>query len=141
MKLYNSRSIPYISVTELKMNILHGEVIVLDTREWKEFEVSHIPTAIFAGYRKFSSENITATIRDKDAHIVVYCSLGLRSEVIGEKLTKAGFTNVQNLYGGIIEWKNKDYKVMDEQGNETENVHTYSRVWGKWLNKGNRIYN
>jgi len=33
----------------------------------------------------------------------VYCSLGIRSEVIAKKLKKAGYTNVFNLYGGIFE--------------------------------------
>lgn len=140
LKLYNSQSIPYISVGELKRIQSQENVYLLDTREATEFETSHIPSAIFVGYSAFSSEEITTTIEDKSAHIVVYCSLGVRSEIIGEKLKKAGFTNVQNLYGGIIEWKNKDFIVVDPQGNETENVHTSSKSWSKWLKKGNKVY-
>jgi len=140
LKLYNSKSIPYISVGELKRIQSREDIFLLDTREATEFETSHIPSAIFAGYSTFSSEEITAAIEDKSARIVVYCSLGVRSEIIGEKLKKAGFTNVQNLYGGIIEWKNKDFIVVDAQGNETENVHTSSKTWSKWLKKGNKVY-
>lgn len=137
---YNTRSVPYISVAELKMQMMSGEVAVLDAREYEEFAVSHLPSATFIGYSTFSSEEITASLLDKDQPIVVYCSLGIRSEVIGEKLKKAGYTNVRNLYGGIFEWKNKDFSVLDMNGNESENVHVCSKMWSKWLTKGNKVY-
>ena len=66
--------------------------------------------------------------------------MGIRSEQIGEKLKKAGFTNVKNLYGGIFEWKNKDYPVIDTTGNETEKVHTFSKMWSKYLHAGKPVY-
>lgn len=141
LRLYNSQSVPYISVEELKMRQIHETIVVLDTREWKEFEVSHIPDAHFVGYSTFSSEEITAVIHDRETPIVVYCSLGVRSEVIGEKLKKVGFTNVHNLYGGIFEWKNHEYVVLDQDGNATENVHIASNAWGKWLHKGIKVNN
>ena len=137
---FNTRSIPYISVAALKMQMTKGTVKVLDAREYEEFEVSHLPTAIFVGYSSFSSEEVSASLPNKEQPLVVYCSLGIRSEEIGEKLKKAGYSNVKNLYGGIFEWKNKDYKVLDSKGAETENVHTCSKVWGKWLTKGNKVY-
>lgn len=138
---YNTRSIPYISVTELKMKMLNDDIAVLDAREYEEFAVSHLPSAKYVGYNNFSSEEVLKTIPNKDQPIVVYCSLGIRSEVIGEKLKKAGYTNVKNLYGGIFEWKNKDFTVLDMDGNESENVHTCSKLWSKWLIKGNKVYN
>lgn len=141
LNLYNTRSVPYISVEALKMKLTSEEVVLLDARERKEFDVSHIPSATFVGYNTFSSEVVADQFSNKDAPIVVYCSLGVRSEVIGEKLKKAGFTNVYNLYGGIFEWKNKDYVVMDISGEKTENVHIYSKTWGKWLNKGVKVNN
>ena len=42
----------------------------------------------------------------RESTIVVYCSVGYRSEKIAEELDKLGFTNVSNLYGGIFEWIN-----------------------------------
>lgn len=137
---YNTRSIPYISVTELKMFMAQGEVIVLDSREKVEYDVSAIPSAYFAGYNSFSSEEITAEIPDKSTPIVVYCSLGIRSEVVGEKLKKAGFTNVRNLYGGIFEWKNQGYPVIDNHGIETDTIHTFSKAWSKWLLEGVKVH-
>ena len=71
---------------------------------------------------------------------MVYCSLGIRSEDVAEKLKKAGYTNVLNLYGGIFEWKNNDFTIYDSEEKETENVHTFDEAWSKWLTKGIKIY-
>ncbi|MEL6809789.1 MAG: rhodanese-like domain-containing protein [Bacteroidota bacterium] len=141
LALYNTRSIPYISVTELRVAQLNETVTILDAREMEEYEVSRIPSALYVGYTKFSSEEVMNSVPNKETPIVVYCSLGIRSEEIGEKLKKAGFTNVKNLYGGIFEWKNKEYPILNKDDQETEDVHTCTKSWGKWLKKGNKIYN
>ena len=53
---------------------------------------------------------------------------------------KAGYTNVYNLYGGIFEWKNKNFIVIDSEEKETNKVHTYNRDWSKWLKKGEKVF-
>jgi rhodanese-related sulfurtransferase len=140
LKVNNTESIPYISVEELRNLQLKDSVLILDTREMKEFKVSHIASAKYVGYGRFSSEEISADIHNKNASIVVYCSLGIRSEEIGEKLKKEGFTNVKNLYGGIFEWKNNNLPIIDSEGKDTENVHVYSKFWGNWLKNGKKVY-
>jgi len=138
LKKYNTKSIPYISVQELAMPKTNA--IILDAREAKEFETSHIKNAICVGYDFFDLESISEKIPNKDAKIVVYCSLGIRSEDIAEKLKKAGYNNVLNLYGGIFEWKNKDFTVYNSEGTQTEKIHTFSKEWSKWLTKGIKVY-
>ncbi|MBC2844380.1 rhodanese-like domain-containing protein [Winogradskyella flava] len=138
LKKHNTESIPYISVQELAMP--DSEAIILDSREIKEYEVSHIKNAIQVGYDNFSIETVEEQITDKSKTIVVYCSVGIRSEDVGEKLKEAGYTNVYNLFGGIFEWKNNDFTVYDNANEPTENVHTFSKEWSKWLLKGIKIY-
>lgn len=137
---FNKETIPYISAEELKMMQDITDFLLLDTRERKEFEVSKIEGAVYAGYNQFSINQFANFATDKTRPIVVYCSLGIRSEDIAEKLKKAGYTNVKNLYGGIFEWKNKGFSVVDSDGNETEKVHAFSKQWSKWLLKGEKIY-
>ncbi len=103
-------------------------LVLLDAREPEEFQVSHIKGAVFSGLSDFSSEEISASIKDKSDFIVVYCSLGIRSEEISEKLKAEGYWNVRNLYGGIFEWKNNSFEVFDSEGKETEKVHAYSKA-------------
>jgi rhodanese-related sulfurtransferase len=141
LKQYNTRSIPYISVEELRMLQLNDDVLILDTRESEEFEISHIAGAQIIGFNQFSIDKISEEIINKEKPIVVYCSLGIRSEKIGEKLMKAGYTNIENLYGGIFEWKNNAYPVLNTQNKETDSVHTFSKAWSKWLLKGVKVYN
>jgi rhodanese-related sulfurtransferase len=136
---WNNKNVPYISVETLAMP--ETNAILLDAREEKEFKVSHIKDALFVGYDNFKiNETLKKLPEDKNTKIVVYCSLGIRSEKIADKLIREGYTNVYNLYGGIFEWKNADFKVIDTLGNSTEKVHTFNESWSKWLKKGEKVY-
>ena len=137
LKKYNTESVPYASVEMTKSN---SDFILLDARELKEYNVSHIKNAIHVGYDHFNLKETTVILDNKNAKIVVYCSVGIRSEDIAEKLQKAGYKNVYNLFGGIFEWKNADFQVVDTLGNTTEKVHTFSKDWSKWLKKGKKVY-
>ena len=131
LKFHNKNNVPYITVQELAMP--KTQAVILDARELQEYEVSHLKNAVFVGYDKFDITKVSEDIKDKDQPIVVYCSLGIRSEHVAHQLQKAGFTNVLNLYGGIFEWKNNGFSVFDSAEKETDSVHPFSKVWGKWL--------
>ncbi|WP_397364664.1 rhodanese-like domain-containing protein [Olleya sp. R77988] len=137
LKKHNDNSIPYISVQELAMP--NTNAILLDSREEREFEVSHIKDAICVGYDDFDVNETIKKLPNKEDKIVVYCSLGIRSETIAKKLKEAGYTNIFNLYGGIFEWKNNGFTVIDSDNNETEKVHAFSKEWSKWLKEGEKI--
>ncbi len=126
-----SFTVPLISVTDLKEEL--DSVYLFDAREKEEFEVSHIPGAIYLGYNDFDTLRLAKI--PKDAKVVLYCSIGYRSEKIGEKLQKLGFSNVQNLYGSIFEWVNEGNKVVDKDGQLTRRVHTYNKAWSKWIDE------
>ena len=130
-----SHSVPELSVSDLD-TVQHA--VLLDAREKNEFEVSKIENAQWVGYDDFSLDRVKDI--PKDEEIIVYCSVGYRSEKVSEQLIEAGFTNVHNLYGGIFEWKNQGKVVVDSTNAETERVHAYSRVWGIWLKRGEKVY-
>jgi len=138
LKKYNDNDVPYITVEELASP--KTQAIIFDTREPKEFKVSHLENAVCVGYDNFDIAKVEKLHPNKNKKIVVYCSLGIRSETIGKKLMKAGYTNVYNLYGGIFEWKNKSFIVIDSEEKETNKVHTYNRDWSKWLKKGEKVF-
>jgi rhodanese-related sulfurtransferase len=130
-----AKSVPTVSCDELKkMN----NIILLDTRAKREFEVSHIQNAKWIGYDEFNLDRMKEI--PKDASIVVYCSIGVRSEKIGEKLQKAGYKNVKNFYGSIFEWVNQGNPVYDMNEKSTKKIHGYSRTWGIWVKKGEKVY-
>ena len=134
---YNKKTIPYIQIEEFKKL---KSPIIFDTRELKEFNVSHLKNAFCIGYDKFNSKIVKEKYKNFNDTIIVYCSVGIRSETIGNKLKKLGYKNVFNLYGGIFEWKNKDEEVIDNNQIPTEDIHAFSKEWSKYLIKGKKIY-
>jgi rhodanese-related sulfurtransferase len=137
LQKYNSRTVPYITTADLAEA---DTVVLLDTRKEEEYTTSHLKDALWVGYKTFDIQRVLETIKDKNTPVVVYCSIGVRSEDIGEKLLAAGYTNVHNLYGGIFDWKNKGYPVYDVKGTETNKVHAFDKQWGKLLTKGEKVY-
>ena len=128
--------VPKISVMEASGK--KESVLFLDTRTKEEYRVSHLAGARFVGYSEFNLD----VIKDvpKEQPIITYCSIGKRSGEIGKKLLDAGYLNVQNLYGGIFEWVNGGNPVVDAENKLTENVHVFSKAWGRWLDRGHKVY-
>jgi rhodanese-related sulfurtransferase len=137
---YNSNTVDYISVEELASLLkTNKNVKLLDAREPSEYAISHLQNAIFVGYDNFERSSIQDQIQLQDT-LVVYCSIGVRSEKIGEKLKKAGYKNIYNLYGGMFEWFNKGYQIYDHENKKTQKIHAYDRFWGKFLDRGQKVY-
>ena len=129
-------SVKTITVDSLKK--YYYDFQILDTREAKEYNTSHLKHAKSVGYNAFNASK-TAKLLDKSKPVVVYCSIGYRSEKVGEKLRAQGF-DVYNLYGGIFEWKNNNNSVIDATGKPTNKVHCFDKTWGMWLTNGTKIY-
>jgi rhodanese-related sulfurtransferase len=130
-----SHTVPEVTAIEAAKD--SSRTLFMDARNWREYEISHINNAMFAGYDDFEisfMEDIP-----KDQKIVVYCSVGYRSEKITERIRAAGFKNVSNMVGGIFEWVNRDLPVFNDAG-KTAKVHPYDKVWGVWLKKGEKAY-
>ncbi len=132
IRSYLSFSVPVITCKDLAS--IKGDVTLLDARELEEYTISHIPGAAHVGFNDFQDSAVKDIPRDQP--IVVYCSIGYRSEKIGEKLQAMGFSNVQNLYGSIFEWVNQGHPVV-ARDQETMDLHTYNKKWGKWVENPN----
>jgi rhodanese-related sulfurtransferase len=135
------QTVPIVLPPDLsrEMSDASARPVLLDTRSKREYEVSHLAGARYVGYDDFDLKRLPAGL-SKDTPIVVYCSVGYRSEKVGEKLQQAGYTRVRNLYGGLFDWVNGGLPVVDTNERATQKVHAYSRLWGKWLEKGEKVY-
>ena len=115
----------------VRVEVLHdalkeGEnVHLIDVRTSQEYQTSHIPTAV-------NIERAGEVDLDKDAPIVVYCSVGVRSAKFADQLIQLGFSNVHNLTGSIFQWANNGYPLVRGDSPETV-VHPYNKSWGKLL--------
>ena len=86
-----------------KLDVTHN-AILLDVRTAKEINRSYIRNAIFMDIHDSAFETKLLTI-DRARPVFVYCAIGVRSHDAATMLTKAGYTQVYDLKGGIINWK------------------------------------
>lgn len=134
-----SGTVELIGADELAGKLVCGDMpVLLDTRSEAEYAVSRIPGAELIDYELFEADRVGHISKDRE--IIVYCSVGYRSEKIGEKLKALGFSRIRNLYGGIFDWKNNGYTVTEEDNRPTDRVHTYNEAWSEWLYKGVKVY-
>lgn len=128
-------SVPEVTVSELVKDT--SSIVYLDAREMNEYSVSHLDQAHYVGFEKVDLSCLDSI--DKGTKIVVYCSVGYRSEKVAEKIRAKGFNNASNLYGGIFEWVNQGNTVVNENG-KTDATHAYDQSWGIWLTRGKKVY-
>lgn len=124
-----SFSTPTISVAEAMAH--RDEYVFLDAREPDEFGVSHLPNAQWIGYRKFDKRRLAGI--EKDQKIIVYCSVGYRSEKITEQLMELGYTQSFNLVGSLFEWANQGGPLVNTANESTQKVHAYNQKWSQWI--------
>lgn len=139
LKVLPDFGVEYITTDSLAMLMeQQEELLLLDVRTEKEWSVSRLPHALVVDVEQFNVQQLDTVSRDKP--VVVYCSVGYRSGELGKKLKEAGFVQVHNLYGGILEWKNEGRPILTPEGHPTEKLHTYSRYWSNFLEKGEAVY-
>ena len=99
-----------ITVRELKQRLNAGEDIhLLDVREPSENAEFNIGGTLLPLGQIHSMQ--TEDIDDwKDEEIVVYCRSGNRSGIATQFLEQMGFTNVKNLVGGVLAWREMESK-------------------------------
>ncbi|SET53939.1 rhodanese-like domain-containing protein [Hymenobacter actinosclerus] len=77
--------------------------VLLDVRRPDEFAGGHLPGAINIDVTAPDYAQRAAAL-DKTRPTYVYCRSGARSAKAAEQLTKAGFANVANMLGGVLDW-------------------------------------
>lgn len=130
-----NQAVPAIAPEEL--DALPPPYVLLDVRTPEEYKVSHLKGARLVNHHSFRLSELKDIPKDKT--VIVYCTVGFRSSKAGIKLQEAGYTDVRNLEGGMINWVNKGYPVFNAEG-RTNRIHPYSGFWGFWLTNGEKVY-
>ena len=133
----------YVSPQELlSMYENNEDVVVLDTRNEYETRVGLFENAVdlqLDTFRDFPKAIEQLPEEYKDKQIVMYCTGGIRCEKASAVMLKAGFTDVKQLEGGVLDYFketggkywNGDCFVFDERValdtdlNETEYIYCY----------------
>jgi len=133
----------YVTPQELlSMYENNEDVIVLDTRNEYETRVGLFENAVdlqLDTFRDFPKAIEQLPEEYKEKQIVMYCTGGIRCEKASAVMLKAGFTDVKQLEGGVLDYFketggkywNGDCFVFDERValdtdlNETEYIYCY----------------
>ena len=133
----------YVTPKELySMYENNDDVIVLDTRNEYETRVGLFENAVdlqLDTFRDFPNAIEQLPEEYKDKQIVMYCTGGIRCEKASAVMLKAGFSDVKQLEGGVLDYFketggkywNGDCFVFDERValdtelNETEYIYCY----------------
>ena len=91
-----------ITKDDITAYIKQGATII-DVRSPQEFKEGHIDGAICIPDYQIKKE-IARQISNKNKLIVLYCSTGHRSQKAQQTLENMGYTNVYNVYEGILLW-------------------------------------
>lgn len=131
-------TVPTVSAAALAKELAQPAApLLLDVRTPAEYKVSHIEGARLVPDEAQAAKLLAGI--DRSRPVVVYCTVGYRSERLGERLKDLGFGQVRNLYGGLFEWVNAGHPVHDARG-VTQNIHPYSALWSPWLERGRKVY-
>lgn len=99
-----------ITVNELKTRLDAGEHLhIVDVREPYENAEFNIG-GLLIPLGKIQTLQIDELDELKTEEIIVYCRSGNRSGQACQILQMAGFTNVKNLTGGMLDWR-EQFKV------------------------------
>jgi rhodanese-related sulfurtransferase len=95
-----------ITVTELKQRLDAGEQFVfIDVREPHEFEEFNLGAQLIP--LGTVVDKIGEFEQHRDDEIIIHCRSGKRSAMAQMLFQQAGFTNVRNVEGGILDWIDK----------------------------------
>jgi rhodanese-related sulfurtransferase len=105
-------------------------VVLLDVRTLDEYKASHLPSAErFDESNSVAAKDLFAKL-SKNAPIVVYCSVGVRSAAAAKRLTAQGYTQVKNLRGSAFMWANEGRPL---EGPSAPKLHPFNSRWGALL--------
>ncbi|MDX8409787.1 MAG: rhodanese-like domain-containing protein [Mariprofundales bacterium] len=83
--------------------------LFLDVRTPEEYAAGHIAGAKLLPIQHLA-DHLKAVPHDKQVY--VYCHSGTRSAKAATLLAKHGFTNIENVIGGIVSWKKSGFEVV-----------------------------
>lgn len=101
-----------VTARDVQKRIADGEsVVLLDIREANEWNLGHIPNAVYLA-RGVLETSIEARV-PRDATLILYCASGNRSALAAVTLGEMGYENVASMAGGFRDWVGTGGDVAD----------------------------
>jgi rhodanese-related sulfurtransferase len=101
-----------MNVEDFSKKTAESGVVILDVRTPGEFMTGHIQDAQNIDFESGSFESQIESL-DKNGTYAVYCRSGNRSGQAVKVMQDAGFKNIYNLDGGVIDWANSGLPLVN----------------------------
>ena len=133
--------VPEVSTEELQQILVDQSAVVLDTRPYKEWSVSHIPNALnvapkpgvpMALYTSDVAEIGRLLEGDKSQPLVLYCNGPFcgKSKRVANELLEAEYTNVRRYQLGAPAWRTLvGVMVVESDGIRYVYKNDHTAVW------------
>ncbi len=129
----NNSNLERVDAQKAAQLISKDTLTILDVRDANEFEVSHLKGAL--RYDESLLESL-----DPKAPILVYCTVGIRSNKLAKTLRDQGFNKIIELQDGLIGWSNAQLPLVNSVNQSTDSIHVYNQYFGNLLKKGIAVY-
>jgi rhodanese-related sulfurtransferase len=106
-----TRKYKMLSPAQLTQLINRENALVIDVSPHADYERGHILGAKNVLMSQFGPEHKDIA-KAKDQPIAIVCRSGQNAAIAAEKLTRAGFTNVSVLEGGMMAWTQAELPVV-----------------------------
>jgi rhodanese-related sulfurtransferase len=115
---------------DVTMLINRSKATIVDVRDAKEFATGSLPDAKNIPLAELG-QRIGELDKFKSKSVVVVCQSGARASSAAAKLSKAGFTDVVNLEGGIAAWQKAGLPLAKPSGAPSKSPVTLTKPQAK----------
>jgi rhodanese-related sulfurtransferase len=104
------QKIENLTIQQAKVEIVNGNIVLIDIREAEELTKGKIPGATHAprGMLEFYADSTLPYYKPvfkKESRIIIYCASSGRSALAVQTLKSMGYKNVTHINGGFNAWK------------------------------------
>ncbi len=87
------------------------DAVVIDLRDAKDYKTGHIVDAINVPFASVDSR-MGELEAYKEKPLILVCKMGQHSGGVGKKLAAKGFTGVNRMSGGMMEWQSQQLPLV-----------------------------
>jgi len=103
--------VPVLDACEVRDRLDRNEIVLVDVRETREYEIEHIAGALLLPMSSLEPDFFPVL---SGRQVVVHCAVGKRSEAVAKMLIKAGHDNIAHMDGGLQAWRAEGFATEAE---------------------------
>jgi sulfur-carrier protein adenylyltransferase/sulfurtransferase len=118
--------VPEMAPAEVVALTVGPGLAIVDLREAPEWDAGHVPGAVHVPWSRLE-QDIEQGVPDRDARVVLYCAVGIRSVFAGLALRERGYADVASMAGGFERWLGEGLPRTNPNGLADDQLARYAR--------------